>query len=192
MRILQLLIRFYFPLLFPPFRILFSNTLNPCSIHLLPLDAFMAWTRTNLPFLPKLVFSRRKSSRESVRWEEICSMRKDGRPTGMINSFLQVFKCTQQHVALWTSFVVPTFYSYPVTGLNRPLGFRDVETPRISKQSAREGGKVVSPTHRPFFTPRRYQLWFAQNSNKRLYVPKFEVTGFRRKLGYVNFCSIMF
>ena len=31
----------------------------------------------------------------------------------------------------------------------RPLGFQKVEAPRISRQSALEGGKVVSPTHRP-------------------------------------------
>jgi hypothetical protein len=30
---------------------------------------------------------------------------------------------------------------------------------QISKQSAREGGKVVSPTHRPFLSPRKY-LWY--------------------------------
>ena len=35
------------------------------------------------------------------------------------------------------------------TGLDRPLGGQEVETHRISKQSAHEGGKVVSLTHRP-------------------------------------------
>jgi hypothetical protein len=30
-----------------------------------------------------------------------------------------------------------------------PLGLHEVEAPRISKQSAQYGGKVVSPTHRP-------------------------------------------
>jgi hypothetical protein len=28
--------------------------------------------------------------------------------------------------------------SYPMTGLNKPLGLQKVEAPRISKQSARE------------------------------------------------------
>jgi hypothetical protein len=32
-------------------------------------------------------------------------------------------------------------------GMDRPLGFQEVEAPRISRQSAHEGGKVVSPTH---------------------------------------------
>ena len=35
----------------------------------------------------------------------------------------------------------------------RPLGFQEVETPRISKQSAHGGGKVVSPRHRPSLSP---------------------------------------
>jgi hypothetical protein len=35
----------------------------------------------------------------------------------------------------------------------RPMGFQEVEVPRISRQSAHEGGRVVSPTHRPFLPP---------------------------------------
>ena len=34
-------------------------------------------------------------------------------------------------------------------GMDRPFGLQEVETRRISKQSAHEGGKNVSPTHRP-------------------------------------------
>ena len=30
---------------------------------------------------------------------------------------------------------------------------------QISRQSAHEGGKVVSPTHRPLFTPRKYSRY---------------------------------
>jgi hypothetical protein len=29
------------------------------------------------------------------------------------------------------------------------LGLQEVDVPRISRQSAHEGGKVISPTHRP-------------------------------------------
>jgi len=36
--------------------------------------------------------------------------------------------------------------SYHITDMDRPLGLQDVEAPRISRQSAQEGGKV-SPTH---------------------------------------------
>ena len=35
----------------------------------------------------------------------------------------------------------------PYTGLERPLGLQEVETPRISIQSAHEGGKFISPTY---------------------------------------------
>ena len=35
--------------------------------------------------------------------------------------------------------------------MDRPLGLQEVETARISRQSAHEGGKVVCPMHRlPF------------------------------------------
>jgi hypothetical protein len=42
-----------------------------------------------------------------------------------------------------------------ITGLDRPLGFQEFEAPRIARQSAHEGGKVVSPPHRPPLSPRR-------------------------------------
>ena len=44
-----------------------------------------------------------------------------------------------------------------ITGLDRPRGFQDVEAPR---QSAYEGGKVVSPTHWPPLPPRKYS-WYS-------------------------------
>ena len=34
-----------------------------------------------------------------------------------------------------------------------PLELQEVEAPRISRQSAHEGGKVVSPTPRPLLPP---------------------------------------
>jgi len=37
--------------------------------------------------------------------------------------------------------------------LDRPLGLQEFETPRISRQSANEGGKIVSPTYRPPLHP---------------------------------------
>jgi hypothetical protein len=42
--------------------------------------------------------------------------------------------------------------SNPITGLDRPWGFQ-VDAPRISRQSAREGGKFVSPTNRSLLPP---------------------------------------
>ena len=38
---------------------------------------------------------------------------------------------------------------YPYTGLDRLFGLQEVKAPSTSKQSVHEGGKVVSPTHRP-------------------------------------------
>jgi hypothetical protein len=35
---------------------------------------------------------------------------------------------------------------HPMTGLDRPLGIQEDEAPRFFRQSAHEGGKVVSPT----------------------------------------------
>jgi hypothetical protein len=37
--------------------------------------------------------------------------------------------------------------------LERPLGLQDFEAPRIARKSVHEGGKVVSPKHRPPLTP---------------------------------------
>jgi hypothetical protein len=42
---------------------------------------------------------------------------------------------------------------FPATGLDRSLGFQQVEAPRISRQSAHDGGKVVSPMHRLSLPP---------------------------------------
>jgi hypothetical protein len=38
-------------------------------------------------------------------------------------------------------------------------GFQEVEAPRISRQSAQEGSKVVSPTNRPLLFTRKYS-WY--------------------------------
>jgi hypothetical protein len=43
--------------------------------------------------------------------------------------------------------------SSPFTGLEKPVGFQEFEASRISRKSAYEGGKVVSPKHRPSLTP---------------------------------------
>ena len=58
--------------------------------------------------------------------------------------------------SLWTEAVVAKLEilgSFPYTGLGRPLRVQKVEVPRVSRQSAREGGKVVSPMHRPPLLP---------------------------------------
>jgi hypothetical protein len=35
-----------------------------------------------------------------------------------------------------------TYRLYPITGLEKPLGFQEVEAPKISRKSAHESGKV--------------------------------------------------
>ena len=43
--------------------------------------------------------------------------------------------------------------SNPITGLERPNGFQEVEVLRFQRQSAHEGGKIVSPMNRPPLPP---------------------------------------
>jgi len=60
--------------------------------------------------------------------------------------------------SLWIEAVVAkleVLSSFPYTELGRLLWLQKVEVPRVSRQSVREGGKVVSPTHRPPLPPRR-------------------------------------
>jgi len=45
------------------------------------------------------------------------------------------------------------------TELDKPFELQKTEARRISKQSAHESGKVVSPTHRPHLRLSRY-LWY--------------------------------
>jgi hypothetical protein len=40
-----------------------------------------------------------------------------------------------------------------MTGLERPQGLQEVQAPKIFRQSAHEGDKVVSRTHRPPLPP---------------------------------------
>jgi hypothetical protein len=56
------------------------------------------------------------------------------------------------------TYTLHTHY-YPITGLDRPLGFQAIETPRISRQSAYEDGKVVSSRLRLSLPPGEY-MWY--------------------------------
>ena len=57
------------------------------------------------------------------------------------------------HHILHPLFINNTAYTNPYTGQESPFRFQEVEPPRISRQSAREGDKVVSPKHRPPLPP---------------------------------------
>jgi hypothetical protein len=50
-------------------------------------------------------------------------------------------------------YIFPLSKSYQCTGLDRLLELQEVETPRISRRSTHENGKVVSPPH-GLLTPR--------------------------------------
>jgi hypothetical protein len=56
--------------------------------------------------------------------------------------------------------VIVKVKSYPITGLDRPLGLQEVEGPRISRQLAHDCCKVVRPMHRLPLSPRRY-AWYS-------------------------------
>ena len=68
--------------------------------------------------------------------------------------------CSHEVPPTVTGFFNTDKSSYPNTGLNMPLWLQEVEGPRISRQSAYEGGKVVSPTHQPPLPPGRYS-WYS-------------------------------
>jgi hypothetical protein len=72
-------------------------------------------------------------------------------------------------VANLTGFTVVEFY--PAAGLDSHSGLQEVETPRLSRQSAHEGDKVVSPTHRPPLSPRRYRWTYCRRKNQVNQIP---------------------
>ena len=53
------------------------------------------------------------------------------------------------HIRYFTFFVMRETHAanYPITDLDSLLGFQEVEAPRIFRQLAYKGGKVVSPTN---------------------------------------------
>jgi hypothetical protein len=52
-----------------------------------------------------------------------------------------------------TLFAVITSGKVLCTAVHKFLGLEEVEAPRICRHSAHEGGKIVSPTHRPPYPP---------------------------------------
>jgi len=73
-------------------------------------------------------------------------------------STLPAFCCTVGPHAIISSTrcIISTIirvWIYPSICLDKPLGLQEVEPPRISRQSALEGSKVVSPTHRAPIPP---------------------------------------
>ena len=56
---------------------------------------------------------------------------------------------------LYSKYVLPVSKGKAVP-VHRPLGLHEVEAPSISRESAHEGGKVVSSTRRPPLPPLKY------------------------------------
>jgi hypothetical protein len=78
---------------------------------------------------------------------------------GFLNTSGQCFKVFPTHNSLCSSRLTRLHtkrYGNLYTDLDRPLALQEVEAPRVSTQSAREGGKVVSRRHRPLLAPTRY------------------------------------
>ena len=48
----------------------------------------------------------------------------------------------------------------PLTDLDRPLWLQEFEAPRISRQLTHEGGKAISPMHRPSLPLKNYIYFF--------------------------------
>jgi hypothetical protein len=61
-----------------------------------------------------------------------------------------------------TGHVAPTskIKSSPITGLDWPRGFQEVEAPRFQDNRHMKMVKVVSPTHRSPLPPRKYS-WYS-------------------------------
>ena len=70
-------------------------------------------------------------------------------------NLLQPFITTLQtrKFVRWNKHLLCIRYSCSITGLEKPLGLHEVETARIVRQSAHEGGKVVSLRFRPPLPP---------------------------------------
>jgi hypothetical protein len=73
-------------------------------------------------------------------------------------STCQDTNCEARHLLLYTVYFEETYgTSYPIIGLERPLGLRRLRLPEhVYRQSAHGDGQVVSPRHRPPLTRRKY------------------------------------
>jgi hypothetical protein len=54
----------------------------------------------------------------------------------------------QSHISVFSmnvDLIILRLKSFPCTGAHRPIGLKVVQAPRISRQSAQESGKIVTP-----------------------------------------------
>jgi hypothetical protein len=74
--------------------------------------------------------------------------------------FISLIEWNNENFMILTHYYTLLRWSCPITDLHRPLGIQKVDAPRISNQSALEGGKVVSPTQRMPLACRKYP-WYS-------------------------------
>jgi hypothetical protein len=74
----------------------------------------------------------------------------DGGSTGILETSVLIYETTRSQVPPCDT----------ITGLDRPLGFQEVQDPRFLDSRPHESGKVVSPTHRPPLLPSKYS-WYS-------------------------------
>jgi hypothetical protein len=89
-----------------------------------------------------------KHNRNSPRREKVKPLDHVARPT-KDSAMFSIRNSAYFHHILHPPFVNNTAYTNPYTGQESPFRFQEDEPPIISRQSAREGNKVVSPKHRP-------------------------------------------
>ena len=75
---------------------------------------------------------------------------------GCISSSTLQYACQCSSVANCINPWWNTSQVYAKQSLQRPWGFNEFEVPRFARQSAHEGGKVVSPMHQTPLCPRKY------------------------------------
>jgi hypothetical protein len=61
---------------------------------------------------------------------------------------------------IFRSYILKLKKSYPRNRPWRPIGLWDVKIPRRLNNRLRDGGKVVSPTHQPHFTPQKHYYFY--------------------------------
>jgi len=137
----------------------------------------MIRTTTIIKYYPPVKLNMHILSANNLLSLNTCNTDRDVSALLLLQTFLQYAELYTTWISRWGSFVVnssvqqpstchkPTIFHatqtvtdcsgtsqatrsrYPIIGTDRPLGFQEVEAPRISRQSAHEGGTVVSPTH---------------------------------------------
>jgi hypothetical protein len=134
-------------------------TISFWSSNVCPKESYLILVCISAWHIFTLFFNKNQNNRLAIN-----SFKSDFRHIPRVNvlisfcSFCSTFGFLPWHITV-TPVIRQSCYMWFILikskqGLDRPLGFQEVEAPKISRQSAHERGKVVSPTHRPPLTPR--------------------------------------